>query len=76
MCHKPLVISLLRRISAAAVGLVFTAVYRLWQIGYLTVESSDGRSLGEEPWWVVITAVTYAGNAWFGVPAPIAIVAG
>ncbi|KAK6387464.1 hypothetical protein LTS17_000733 [Exophiala oligosperma] len=74
--HKPIVISLLRGINAAAVGLVFTAVYRLWEIGYLTQESSSGQSLGRDPWWVVVTTLTYAGNAWFKVPAPVAIVTG
>jgi chromate transport protein ChrA len=70
---KNWVISLLRGINAAAVGLVFTAVYRLWEIGYLTPESSDGKSLAEEPWWVVVAAVTYAESAWFGVPPALAI---
>ncbi|KAL6241569.1 hypothetical protein RBB50_011592 [Rhinocladiella similis] len=74
--HKPIVISLLRGINGTAVGLVFTAVYRLWQIGVLTQESSSGQSLGQEPWWVVFTTFTYAGNAWFKVPALVAIVAG
>ncbi|KAK5455103.1 hypothetical protein LTS15_005823 [Exophiala xenobiotica] len=73
---KPFVTSLLRGINATAVGLVFTAVYRLWQIGYLTPEKSDGQSLATEPWWVVVTVLTYAGNAWFNVPAPVAIVLG
>ncbi|RMZ92558.1 hypothetical protein DV736_g222, partial [Chaetothyriales sp. CBS 134916] len=70
------VTSLLRGINATAVGLVFTAVYRLSQIGYLTQESSSGQSLARDPWWVVITVLSYAGNAWFKVPAPVAIVAG
>jgi chromate transport protein ChrA len=73
---KAWVISLLRGINATAVGLVFTAVYRLWEIGYLTAESSNGRSLAEEPWWVVVAAVTYVGTAWFKVPPAIAIVFG
>jgi len=73
---KPFVTSLLRGVNATAVGLVFTAVYRLWQIGYLTPEKSDGQSLATEPWWVVVTALTYSGNAWFNVPAPVAIVFG
>jgi hypothetical protein len=41
---------------------VYTAVYRLWEIGYLTSERSDGQSLGKEPWWVVVAAVTYSGE--------------
>ncbi|KAG9804993.1 chromate transporter, partial [Aureobasidium melanogenum] len=36
---KALVVSVLRGINATAVGLVFTAVYRLWEIGYLTPDS-------------------------------------
>ena len=73
---KPSVISLLRGVNATAVGLVFTAVYRLWEIGYLTPEASSGQSLAKEPWWVVVAAVTYAETAWFDVPPAAAIVVG
>ncbi|KAH3910975.1 hypothetical protein HBH56_138900 [Parastagonospora nodorum] len=73
---KAWVLSLLRGINATAVGLVFTAVYRLWEIGYLTPQSSDGKSLAGEPWWVVVAAVTYAETAWFGVPPAFAILFG
>ncbi|KAJ5824755.1 hypothetical protein N7447_007095 [Penicillium robsamsonii] len=73
---KKYVIDFLRGVNATAVGLVFTAVYRLWEIGYLTPEKSDGQSLGKEPWWVVVAAVTYSGSAWFNVPPPVAIVMG
>lgn len=73
---RPLFVSLLRGINATAVGLVFTAVYRLWGIGYLTPEANGGQSLALEPWWVVITVVTYAESAWFRVPPPVAIVLG
>lgn len=76
MRTKAWVLSLLRGINAAAVGLVFTAVYRLWEIGYLTPESSDGKSLAGEPWWVVVAAVTYAETAWFNVPPAVAIMFG
>lgn len=73
---KSSVISVLRGINATAVGLVFTAVYRLWEIGYLTPETSDGNSLAKEPWWVVVAALTYAESAWFDVPPALAIVIG
>jgi chromate transport protein ChrA len=76
MRTRPWVLSLLRGINATAVGLVFTAVYRLWEIGYLTPESSDGRSLASEPWWVVVAVLTYAETAWFGVAPAIAILIG
>lgn len=76
MRTKAWVLSLLRGINATAVGLVFTAVYRLWEIGYLTPERSDGISLAQEPWWVVVATLTYAETAWFGVPPAVAIVFG
>lgn len=73
---KPLVVSVLRGINATAVGLVFTAVYRLWEIGYLTPDSGRGKSLANDPWWVVVAAVAYSGTAWFKVPPALAILAG
>jgi len=74
--QKPIVSSLLRGVNAAAVGLVFTAVYRLWEIGYLTESSNQGISLGREPWWLVVAASTYTGVEWFDVPPPVAILGG
>ncbi|MCJ1447023.1 MAG: hypothetical protein MMC23_007531 [Stictis urceolatum] len=74
--NKPLVISALRGINAAAVGLVFVAIYKLWQVGYVTPHGNDGNSLAEEPFLVVIAVLTYAESAWFKVPTPVAIVAG
>jgi len=73
---KKWVVDLLRGVNATAVGLVFTAVYRLWEIGYLIPENSRGQSLAREPWWVVVAAVTYAESAWFKVPPALAILVG
>ncbi|KAK4992342.1 hypothetical protein LTR66_006300 [Elasticomyces elasticus] len=73
---KTAIVSLLRGINATAVGLIFTAVYRLWQIGYLTPDASGGKSLALEPWWVVVTALAYAETAWFGFPPAVAILLG
>lgn len=73
---KASVISLFRGIHATAVGFIFTAVYRLWQQGYLTPSRSEGQSLAMEPWWVVVAAVTYTESAWFNVPPAIAILCG
>ena len=70
------VISLLRGINACAVGLVFTAVHRLWEIGYLKADATQGVSLGSEPWWVVVTAVTYVAVESFRVPTAAAILGG
>ncbi|KAF5322683.1 hypothetical protein D9619_000662 [Psilocybe cf. subviscida] len=69
-------VSALRGINAAAVGFVFTAVYRLWEIGYLTVQENQGSSLGQQPWWLVIAASTFTSVEWFNVPPPVAILAG
>ncbi|PKS06153.1 hypothetical protein jhhlp_007470 [Lomentospora prolificans] len=68
--------SLLRGVNAAAVGLIYTAVYRLWQIGYMDEGFEQGTSLALEPWMVVITATSYVGGYWFSVSPPVAIVAG
>ncbi|GLB01425.1 hypothetical protein AtubIFM57143_011413 [Aspergillus tubingensis] len=70
-------VDFLRGVNASAVGLVFTAVYRLWEIGYLTPQDRDGQSLAKGPWWVVIAAIMYAQSAWFfKVPPAVAIVLG
>ena len=67
---------LLRGVNATAVGFIYTAVYKLWTIGYLDESSQTGSSLGRDPWWVIITATSFVGGAWFGLSAPMAIVLG
>ncbi|KAL1863039.1 hypothetical protein Daus18300_008195 [Diaporthe australafricana] len=69
-------VSLLRGVNAAAVGLVYTAVYRLWQIGLLDEMRGSGSPLGGDPWWVAITATSFVGGRWFGLSAPLAILLG
>lgn len=69
-------VSLLRGVNAAAVGLVYTAVYRLWQIGLLDEARGSGSPLGGDPWWVAITATSFVGGRWFGLSAPLAILLG
>ena len=66
----------LRGVNAAAVGLIYTAVYRLWQIGYVDFGFEMGKSLGDDPWWVVVCATSFAGGRWFGINAPSAIALG
>ncbi|KAL2129042.1 hypothetical protein VTI74DRAFT_8299 [Chaetomium olivicolor] len=66
----------LRGVNAAAVGLIYTAVYRLWQIGWIDEGFEKGVSLAEDPWWVVVTAGSYVGGCWFGVSPPVACVFG
>lgn len=68
--------SALRGVNAAAVGLMYTAVYRLWQVGYMDEGFQQGTSLAVEPWWVVVTATSYVGGYWFGLKPPVAIILG
>jgi chromate transport protein ChrA len=70
------VTSCLRGVNASAVGLVYTAVFRLWRIGYLDGENQQGTSLERDPWWVVITATSFVGGMWFRLQAPAAILLG
>ena len=68
--------AVLRGVNAAAVGLVFTAVWKLWQIGWLKAGSNGGNPLGGDPWLVGITGTAYVGGAWFGLSPPVAILLG
>ncbi|KAL2060555.1 hypothetical protein VTL71DRAFT_9196 [Oculimacula yallundae] len=68
--------SALRGINAVAVGLIYTAVYRLWQIGFIDEGFESGKSLGDDPWWVVVGVTSYVGGMWFKVSAPVAILLG
>ncbi|PIB00724.1 hypothetical protein CB0940_02187 [Cercospora beticola] len=68
--------SALRGIHATAVGLVFTAVYRLFQIGYLDADVRNGGSLSRDPWWVVIVATAFVGGMHFQLSPPLAILLG
>jgi chromate transport protein ChrA len=69
-------VSALRGINATAVGLIYTAVYRLWEQGLLSETFASGSSLGLDPWWLVVTATSFVGGHWFNVPAPATIVLG
>jgi chromate transport protein ChrA len=66
----------LRGIHATAVGLVYTAVYRLFEIGYLDEDVQSGGSLSRDPWWVVIVATSFVGGMYFKLSPPLAIVLG
>lgn len=67
---------LLRGINATAVGFVYTLVYKLWRIGFIDENNQEGSSLGRDPWWVIVTATSFVGSAWFGLNAPLAILLG
>ncbi|KAL7798178.1 chromate transporter domain-containing protein [Trichoderma ceciliae] len=65
-----------RGVNAGAVGLIYTAVYRIWLVGYIDEGFQSGRSLGDDPWWVVVTATAYVGGRYYGIAAPVAILLG
>lgn len=67
---------LLRGVNATAVGFIYSAVYKLWRIGFVDADSQTGGSLGRDPWWVIVTAGSFVGVAWFGLSAPFAILLG
>ncbi|KAL5611147.1 hypothetical protein FOBRF1_007399 [Fusarium oxysporum] len=68
--------SLLRGVNAGAVGLIYTAVYRLWQIGYIAENFQQGTSLAQEPWWVVVTASSFVFGYSFNLSPPVIIIMG
>ncbi|RVD89088.1 uncharacterized protein DFL_000110 [Arthrobotrys flagrans] len=69
-------VSFLRGVNALATGLVYTAVYRLFQTAVLDEEYSGGRELGIDPFWVAVTATSFVGGRWFGMPPFLAILIG
>ncbi|GAA5927554.1 uncharacterized protein JCM15063_005931 [Sporobolomyces koalae] len=75
-----LVRSILRGFNAAAVGLIYSAVYRLFRVGFIQAapvsSTSDGAvsvSLDRDGFWVSTAATTFVAVEWFKVPTPIAI---
>ncbi|OTA70198.1 hypothetical protein K449DRAFT_380225, partial [Hypoxylon sp. EC38] len=65
--------SVVRGVSAGATGFIYTAVYRIWQVGYIDDGFQAGKSLGDDPWWVVVTATAFVGCRYFRLPPPVAI---
>ncbi|KAI1418618.1 chromate transporter-domain-containing protein [Hypoxylon sp. FL1857] len=65
--------SVVRGVSAGATGFIYTAVYRIWQVGYIDEGFQAGKSLGDDPWWVVVTATAFVGCRHFRFHPPVAI---
>jgi chromate transport protein ChrA len=64
-------------VNAAAVGLVFSAVYLLWE-KTLSIGYGERRSLSvsTNPLYVSVVGCAFIAVGMFNVPAPAAIVAG
>ncbi|KAK1673845.1 chromate transporter [Colletotrichum godetiae] len=73
---RPWVRAVVRGVNASAVGLIYTAVYRIWQVGFLDKGFQSGRSLGDDPWWVIVTATAYVGGRYYRLAAPLAVLLG
>jgi chromate transport protein ChrA len=76
MRDNPRVTSGLKGVECGAVGLVFAAVYRLWKIGLINQDNQNGSALDNDPWFVLISGVSFISCRWFGVKPPVAIIAG
>ncbi|ERS97561.1 hypothetical protein HMPREF1624_05732 [Sporothrix schenckii ATCC 58251] len=74
--NRRIVKAILRGVNAGAVGLIYTAVYRIWQAGYLNQSAQQGESLGDDPWWLVVAATSFVFGRWYGLSPPVTILAG
>ncbi|GAA5872390.1 hypothetical protein JCM1840_006049, partial [Sporobolomyces johnsonii] len=77
-----LVRSILRGLNAAAVGLIFSATYRLFRVGFIQADPTLGSagalfaSLDRDGFWVSTVAATFVACEWFKVKTPVAILGG
>ncbi|POY73116.1 hypothetical protein BMF94_3854 [Rhodotorula taiwanensis] len=77
-------ISVLRGLNAAAVGLVYTAVWQLFLVGYIytpvtgqvaTTSSASG-PLTSDPFWGVVASCAFVATQWYKSPPAVTIVGG
>ncbi|SPO27013.1 related to chromate transport protein [Ustilago trichophora] len=76
--------SVLRGLNASATGLVFTAVWQLFLVGYIytpargvVVEAaSQSGPLTSDPFWGVVASSAFVATQWFKSPPAVTIVAG
>ncbi|GAA6043137.1 hypothetical protein JCM8097_004336 [Rhodosporidiobolus ruineniae] len=82
---KRVVVSALRGLNAAAVGLVYTAVWQLFLVGYIHTPSSSSAPsshsstsgpLTSDPFWGVIAAASFVASQYFRVPPAVTIAGG
>ncbi|WOO76461.1 Chromate transport protein [Vanrija pseudolonga] len=76
--------SVLRGLNAAASGLVFTAVWQLFLVGYI-YQSGGGESgkkqalagpLTSDPFWAVVSSGTFVASRTFGSPPWLSVMGG
>lgn len=67
--------SALRGLNAAAVGLIYVAVYRLWKVGALT-NTGITKSLESSDYWIVVTAAAFMASNSFSIQPWLVIICG
>ena len=72
--EKAMARSIVRGLNAAASGLVFTAVWQLFLVGFIYVSGSGSTAtelsgpLTADPFWVVVCSGAYIASRWLNVP--------
>ncbi|BGP27335.1 chromate transmembrane transporter [Rhodotorula toruloides] len=77
-------ISVLRGLNAAAVGLVYTAVWQLFLVGYIYTpvsgkiieQASASGPLTSDPFWGVVASFAFVATQWYKTPPAVTIVCG
>ncbi|KAK9457073.1 chromate transporter-domain-containing protein [Dipodascopsis uninucleata] len=72
----PVIVSILRGITSSATGLLWCAIYRIWESGFLSKENQSGVSLSNDPWWYVTSGTAFVMSQLYSIPAPISIAIG
>ncbi|KAG7530443.1 hypothetical protein FFLO_05042 [Filobasidium floriforme] len=74
--------SALRGLNAAAVGLIYTAVWQLFLVGHIytsaegTTTSTVSGALTVDPWWGVVAGASFAATQWYHLPPPVSVLSG
>jgi chromate transport protein ChrA len=70
------VMSGFKGVECAAIGLVFTAVFRLFKIAIIDAENQSGSSVDNKPWFFFIASMAFSYCTWFNGWPVVAIMGG
>ena len=68
--------TILKGVSASAVGLVFAAIYQLGVVSVSPINSNPSTNIAQYPFYMSISAMTFTLVGFLNLPAPLAIVLG
>ncbi|SCV74913.1 BQ2448_7942 [Microbotryum intermedium] len=74
--------SVLRGLNAGAIGLIYSAVYCLFKVGFVQASKNDPsvsamfQSLDRDGFWISVVAATFVACGWFNVATPVGILGG